>query len=89
MLPHLARTADKFALIRSLGVKPRGLANHGSAIYMLMTGYDPTNFSPTGLAVPPSREDLPSVGAVVARFQSDVDPASAAFVEKITAELKK
>src|SRR5260370_34792503 len=36
---------------------------------MLITGYDPSNFSPTGLAVPPSREDLPSVGALVARFR--------------------
>jgi hypothetical protein len=36
---------------------------------MLMTGYDPTNFTPTGLAVPPSREDLPSVGSLVARFR--------------------
>jgi hypothetical protein len=69
VLPRLAAMADRFALVRSLGVKPRGLANHGAAIYMLMTGYDPSNFSPTGLAVPPSREDLPAVGAVVARFQ--------------------
>ena len=68
-LPLLARQAEKFALVRSLGVKPRGLTNHGAAIYMLMTGYDPSNFSPTGLAVPPTREDLPSVGSVVARFR--------------------
>jgi hypothetical protein len=68
-LPMLARQADQFALVRSIGVKPRGLPNHGAAIYMLMTGYDPSNFSPTGLAVPPSREDLPSVGSVVARFR--------------------
>jgi hypothetical protein len=68
-LPLLARQANQFALVRSLGVKPRGLANHGAAIYMLMTGYDPSNFSPTGLAVPPTREDLPSVGSVVARFR--------------------
>lgn len=51
-LPLLARQADKFALVRSIGVKPKGLRNHGSAIYMLMTGHDPGNFSPTGLAVP-------------------------------------
>jgi len=69
VLPKLARQADKFALIRSLGVKPRGLANHGAAIYMIMTGHDPLNFSPTGLAVRPSREDLPSVGSVVARYK--------------------
>src|SRR5205085_8006465 len=68
-LPLLARQAHRFALVRSLGVKPRGLANHGAAIYMLMTGYDPSNFSPTGLAVPPSREDLPSIGAVASRFR--------------------
>lgn len=69
VLPLLAQQADKFALVRSISVKPRGLPNHGAAIYMLMTGYDPSNFSPTGLAVPPSREDLPSVGSVVARFR--------------------
>jgi hypothetical protein len=68
-LPRLARQADKFTLVRSLGVKPKGLRNHGAAIYMLMTGHDPSNFSPTGLAVPPSREDLPSVGSVVARYR--------------------
>jgi uncharacterized protein (DUF1501 family) len=69
VLPHLAKQADSFCLVRSVGVKPRGLANHGAAIYMLLTGYDPGNFSPTGLAVPPSREDLPSVGAVCSRFR--------------------
>jgi hypothetical protein len=69
VLPLLAKAADKFTLIRSIGVNPRGLANHGAAIYMLMTGHDPLNFSPTGLAVPPSRDDLPSVGSVVARFK--------------------
>lgn len=69
VLPLLAQQADKFALLRSLGVKPRGLANHGASIYMLMTGYDPSNFSPTGLAVPPSPQDPPSVGSVAARFR--------------------
>ncbi len=69
VLPMLAQQAHRFALVRSIGVKPKGLANHGSAIYMLMTGYDPSNFSPTGLAVPPSREDLPAVGAVAARYR--------------------
>jgi hypothetical protein len=74
VLPRLARVADRFSLVRSLGVKPRGLANHGAAIYMLMTAHDPSNFSATGLAVPPSPDDLPSVGAVVARYR----PAEAA-----------
>jgi hypothetical protein len=69
VLPKLARQGAKFSLIRTVGCKPKGLPNHGSAIYMLMTGHDPGNFSPTGLAVPPSREDLPSVGAVTSRFR--------------------
>lgn len=69
VLPKLAQQADHFSLIRSVGCKPKGLPNHGSAIYMLMTGHDPGNFSPTGLAVPPSRDDLPSVGSVVARYR--------------------
>lgn len=79
VLPLLAQQADKFSLIRSLGVKPRGLANHGAAIYMLMTGYDPGNFSPTGLAVPPSPQDPPAVGSVVARFRP-ARPGSPSFV---------
>lgn len=69
VLPLLAQQADKYTLIRSVGCKPKGLPNHGSAIYMLMTGHDPGNFSPTGLGVPPSRQDLPSVGAVTARYR--------------------
>lgn len=68
-LPRLAQQAQRFTLVRSLGVRPRGLTNHGAAIYMLMTGYDPSNFSLTGLAVPPSREDLPSIGSLVARYR--------------------
>jgi len=70
VLPMLAEQARHYALVRSIGVDPKGLRNHGAAIYMLMTGHDPGNFSPTGLAVPPSREDLPSVGAVVARYRA-------------------
>lgn len=69
VLPLLATEARHFTVVRSIGVDPKGLRNHGAAIYMLLTGHDPQNFSPTGLAVPPSREDLPSVGAVVARYR--------------------
>lgn len=69
VLPLLAEQAHRFALVRSIGVDPKGLRNHGAAIYMLMTGHDPTNFSQTGLAVPPSRDDLPSLGAVVSKYR--------------------
>jgi hypothetical protein len=79
VLPKLARQANRFTLIRSLGVKPQGLANHGASIYMLMTGAGPLNFSPTGLSVPPSRQDLPSVGAIASRFRP-VEPGRLGFV---------
>src|SRR5262249_22047115 len=39
VLPRLARQAHRFTLVRSLGVKPRGLANHGASIYMLLTAH--------------------------------------------------
>jgi hypothetical protein len=69
VLPLLAQQAKNFALVRSIGVDPKGLRNHGAAIYMLLTGHSPLNFTPTGLAVPPSRDDLPSVGAVIAKYR--------------------
>lgn len=69
VLPKLATQSQHYTVVRSIGVDPKGLRNHGAAIYMLMTGHSPTNFSPTGLAVPPSREDLPSIGANVARYR--------------------
>jgi hypothetical protein len=72
VLPKLARQADKFTIIRTVGCKPKGLPNHGSAIYMLMTGHDSTNFSPTGLSLPPSRDDLPSVGSVISYATNSV-----------------
>jgi hypothetical protein len=70
VLPRLAQESDKFALVRSAHVNPKGLPNHGSAIYMLLTGHDSSNFTPTGLAVPPTREDLPSIGAAAVRFRA-------------------
>ena len=78
-LPLLARQARHFALIRSLGFNPKGLANHGAAIYTLMTGHDPINFTATGLAVPPSRDDLPSVGSTVARYRA-AGPGALSYV---------
>jgi hypothetical protein len=69
VLPKLARQSQHFTVVRSIGVDPKGLRNHGAAIYMLLTGHDPTNFSPTGLAQPPSRNDLPSLGANIASYR--------------------
>jgi hypothetical protein len=69
VLPMLSEQADKFTIVRSIGVANMILRNHGALQYMLLTGHDPQNFSPTGLALPPSREDLPAVGAVAAKFR--------------------
>jgi len=69
VLPMLAEQAHRFSLVRSIGVDPKGFRNHGAAIYMLLTGHDPSNFTATGLAVPASREDLPSVGSVIAKHR--------------------
>src|SRR5262245_50307368 len=40
VLPLLAQHAKNFALVRSIGVDPKGLRNHGAAIYMLLTGHN-------------------------------------------------
>ncbi len=69
VLPKLAAQSQNYTVVRSIGVDPKGLRNHGAAIYMLMTGHSPTNFSATGLAQPPSRDDLPSVSANVAKYR--------------------
>lgn len=69
VLPQLAEQSHHYTVVRSIGVDPKGLRNHGAAIYMLMTGHDPTNFSPTGLAREPSRDDLPAVSANVAKYR--------------------
>ncbi len=79
VLPRLALQANRFALIRTLGFNPKGLANHGAAIYTLLTGHDPTNFTSTGLAVPPSRDDLPSLGSAVARYRPS-EPGALSYV---------
>src|SRR5262245_17417847 len=79
VLPKLARQAHLFTLIRTLSVKPQGLANQGASMYMLMTGAGPLNFSPTGLSVPPSRQDLPSVGAIASRYKP-AEPGRLGFV---------
>lgn len=69
VLPMLSQQSQHYTVVRSMGVDPKGLRNHGAAIYMLMTGHGPTNFTPTGLAVEPSREDLPSLGANISKYR--------------------
>ena len=37
VLPRLAQQSHHYSLVRSIGVDPKGLRNHGAAIYMLLT----------------------------------------------------
>jgi len=71
-LPHVLRAcnsakccrcwplqAQHFTLIRSLGVKPKGLRNHGSGDLYADDRHRPDEFfRRRGLAVPPARDDL-------------------------------
>jgi hypothetical protein len=64
-LPRLARHAEKLALLRSMHHRSTA---HGKGMYWNLTGHPPQG---PELAVnqPPSRQDRPSLGAVVARLR--------------------
>jgi len=65
-LPHLARRADKLAVVRSVGYANN---DHPYMIYYTLTG----RVSPAPLGantvLPPSRSDYPHMGSVVARYK--------------------
>jgi uncharacterized protein (DUF1501 family) len=61
-LPQLARQADKFALVRSMHHEhPR----HGFGLYYMFTGRP---HSRPDLDAPPTPQDFPSIGSLVARL---------------------
>jgi len=60
-LPHLARHADKFSLIRSFA---HGDSSHGSADHYMLTGYRPRAGFNSGLS---PNNQWPSHGSVIAR----------------------
>lgn len=65
-LPGLAQRADKLAVIRSMHHKS---ADHRAAAYWNLTGHTPPGLEDNGVvgAVPPSRQDWPTIGSMVAR----------------------
>jgi uncharacterized protein (DUF1501 family) len=63
-LPHLARQAHHFAVVRSVGFEGR-LGNHSPACYYLLTGREPQGEAAT--LAPPLPSDHPTFGSVTAR----------------------
>lgn len=73
-MPMLAETVDKCTLIRSMSYTPAGLFNHTAAIYQMLTGYEPTEVSPSGQLEPPSPNDYPTAGSWISKFRPPTDP---------------
>ncbi len=73
-MPMLADAVDKCTLIRSMSYTPAGLFNHTAAIYQMLTGYEPTEVSPSGQLEPPSPNDYPTAGSWITKFRPPNDP---------------
>ncbi|MBC7821247.1 MAG: DUF1501 domain-containing protein [Planctomycetaceae bacterium] len=67
LLPRLARTADKYALIRSVS-HPN--SNHTPMIYYTLTGRPTAQPLVDNDIRPPQRSDFPHVGSVLAKFKA-------------------
>ena len=64
-MPRLARHTDKLAIIRSMHHRSSA---HGKGMYWNFTGHAP--MSPeVAVNMPPTRQDWPSLGAMVSRFR--------------------
>jgi len=74
LLPHLAKTTDKFTTIQSMSYTPNGLFNHTAAIYQIMTGYTTDKVSPSGQLEPPSPKDFPNFGSQIVRLKPSEEP---------------
>ena len=73
-MPMLADAVDKCTLIRSMSYTPAGLFNHTAAIYQMLTGYEPTEVSPSGQLEPPSPNDYPTAGSWITKFRPPSEP---------------
>ena len=73
-MPMLAGAVDKCTLIRSMSYTPAGLFNHTAAIYQMLTGYEPTEVSPSGQLEPPSPNDFPTAGSWITKFRPPSEP---------------
>src|SRR5262245_30706221 len=73
-LPRLARLANHWAVLRTVGFDGR-LGNHSPACYHMLTGKEPVGEA--AVLAPPQRIDQPTLGSAAARLRptrSDVPP---------------
>ena len=73
-MPRLARHTDKLAIIRSMHHRSSA---HGKGMYWNMTGHPPLA-AEVAVNQPPSRQDWPCLGAMVAQLPPRPAPASRA-----------
>ena len=73
-LPHLAKLADRYALIRSVSHNNH---NHTPMIYYTLTGREVAQPGVDNDVRPPKRGDYPHIGALLSRF----DPHGAVFLD--------
>jgi uncharacterized protein (DUF1501 family) len=64
-MPRLARHTDKLAIVRSMNHRSSA---HGKGMYWNFTGHAPLA-AEVAVNQPPSRQDWPSLGAMVSRFR--------------------
>src|SRR5262249_60712321 len=64
-LPRLPRHTEKLALVRSM---PHRSTPHGRGMYWTLTGHPP-QAPEVAINQPPSRQDWPNLGAIVARLR--------------------
>ena len=66
-LPHLARMADRYALIRSVSYPN---SNHTPMIYYTLTGRPTANPAADNDVRPPQRDDFPHIGSIVSHLRN-------------------
>jgi len=76
-LPHLARHADKFTVVRSLSHQD---TNHPSGVYWMVTGHPYHKGIGSGLSENISREDHPHIGSALTAVEGKRDKAVPPFV---------
>jgi hypothetical protein len=65
-MPHLARQTHRLAIVRSMHHRSSA---HGKGMYWNFTGHPPPQ-AEVAVNLPPSRQDWPSLGSMVARFRA-------------------
>ena len=65
-LPHLARLANDYAIVRSVNHRDN---DHAIGAYLALTGYSHPKNAILGIEPPATPQDLPSIGSLVSRLR--------------------